>query len=348
MVIYLAFFYLCILFLCVMRYYSVIIPVYNRPQEVEELLESLSGQSDTNFEVVIVEDGSTHTCRTAVEKFADKLSITYHAKPNTGRSDSRNTGMRLAKGNYFIFFDSDCIIPAQYFVNLTNALNDNYCDCFGGPDKAHESFSDIQKAINFAMTSFYTTGGIRGGKRNMETFKPRTFNMGFSREVYEKTGEFKHMLGEDIDLSIRIARAGFRISLYHDVYVYHKRRISFTKFYKQVYNFGIARINLALLHKKSLKLIHALPFLFLAGGLVVLGLSVALSPWFLLLPAGYTLLLFVDALRKTGKINTSFLALWASYIQITAYGCGFTEAFVKKVILRKGLEKEEVLKRIYK
>jgi glycosyltransferase involved in cell wall biosynthesis len=331
-----------------MRYYSVIIPVYNRPQEVEELLESLLRQPVKNFEVVIIEDGSTHTCQAAVKKFAGKLSITYHAKSNTGRSDSRNTGMRLAKGDYFIFFDSDCIIPPQYFANLSNALDSDYCDCFGGPDKAHESFSGTQKAINFAMTSFYTTGGIRGGKRNMETFKPRTFNMGFSREVHEKIGDFKHMMGEDIDLSIRIARAGFRISLYHDVYVYHKRRVSFTKFYKQVHNFGTARINLALLHKKSLKLVHALPALFLAGGFAVLGLSVVLSPWFLLLPAGYTLLLFVDALRKTKRISTSFLALWASYIQITAYGCGFTGAFVKKVILRKGLEKEEVLKRIYK
>ena len=330
-----------------MRYYSVIIPVYNRLQEVEELLKSLSSQSVKNFEVIIVEDGSTFPCRKVVERFANDLSVTYHAKPNTGRSDSRNVGMQLAKGDYFIFFDSDCIIPPGYFARLTEYLTAAYSDCFGGPDAAHRSFSDLQKAISYAMTSFFTTGGIRGGKQAMESFKPRTFTMGFSREVYEKVGGFNNMLGEDIDLSIRIAKAGFRVSLCREAFVYHKRRISFVKFYRQVRNFGTARINLALLHKGSLKPVHALPALFLLGGA---GIAVAafFSLWVLTIPALYTALLFVDALVKTKRIKTALLSVCAAYIQLTGYGCGFLRACVLKIIFRKGLESNEKLSQIYK
>jgi glycosyltransferase involved in cell wall biosynthesis len=329
--------------------YSVIIPVYNRPEEVAELLESLAAQEGAvPFEVILVEDGSTRPCREVAEKFAGALSITYHAKPNTGRSDSRNVGMGLAKGGYFIFFDSDCIIPPAYFIRLTENLHACYSDCFGGPDKAHSSFSGWQKAISYAMTSFLTTGGIRGGKQAMEKFKPRTFNMGFSRAVYEKTGGFADMLGEDIDLSIRIAGAGFRTSLYQDVFVYHKRRVSFAKFYKQVYNFGTARINLAVLHKGSLKPVHALPALFLLGSAGVAIAAVCWSWRVLAVPACYTLLLWSDALIKTKGIKTASLSVCAAYIQLFAYGWGFLRAFVLKMIFRRGLESNEKLIRMYK
>jgi glycosyltransferase involved in cell wall biosynthesis len=330
-----------------MRYYSVIIPVYNRPQEVEELLASLSSQSVKNFEVIIVEDGSTFPCREIAEKFADNLSITYHAKPNTGRSDSRNIGMQLAKGDYFIFFDSDCIIPPDYFKRLMEHLAADYSDCFGGPDAAHSSFSGVQKAISYAMTSFLTTGGIRGSKQSMEAFKPRTFNMGFSRAVYEKVGGFNNMLGEDIDLSIRIARAEFRVSLYREVFVYHKRRISFTKFYRQVRNFGTARVNLAILHKGSLKPVHALPALFLFGGAGIVA-AAFFSLWALAIPALYTILLFIDALIKTKNAKTALLSVCAAYIQLTGYGWGFLCAWTSKIIFRKGLESNEKLQLIYK
>jgi glycosyltransferase involved in cell wall biosynthesis len=329
-------------------FYSIIIPVYNRPDEVAELLESLSQQEgNVPFEVVLVEDGSTLPCREVVEKFADKLTVTYHAKPNTGRSDSRNAGMQLAKGDYFIFFDSDCIIPPGYFARLDKKLTDDYSDCFGGPDAARASFSNVQKAISYAMTSFLTTGGIRGGKQAKKTFQPRTFNMGFSRAVYEKVGGFNNMLGEDIDLSLRIARAGFRLSLYREVFVYHKRRISFTKFYRQVRNFGTARINLALLHKGSLKPVHALPALFLLGGA---GIAAAafFSLWALALPALYMVLLFFDALIKTKGIKTAVLSVFAAGVQLAGYGWGFLCALVAKVIFRRGLESNEKLIRIYK
>ncbi|MDR3134124.1 MAG: glycosyltransferase [Prevotellaceae bacterium] len=328
--------------------YSIIIPVYNRPAETAELLESLSQQEgNIPFEVIIVEDGSTLPCREAVAKFAEKLPITYHVKPNTGRSDSRNVGMQLAKGDYFIFFDSDCILPPDYFVRLAGYLAAGYSDCFGGPDAAHPSFSDLQKAVSYAMTSFFTTGGIRGGKQAMEAFKPRTFNMGFSRAVYEQVGGFNNMLGEDIDLSIRIARAGFRVSLYREAFVYHKRRISFTRFYRQVRNFGTARINLALLHKGALKPVHALPALFLLGGAGIVA-AAFFSLWALAVPACYAALLFTDALVKTKRIKTALWAVWASCIQLAGYGWGFLSAGVSKVIFRKGLESNEKLTRIYK
>jgi glycosyltransferase involved in cell wall biosynthesis len=329
-------------------FYSVIIPVYNRPGEAGELLESLSQQEgNVPFEVIIVEDGSTLPCRDAVEKFARQLTVRYHAKPNTGRSDSRNVGMQLAKGGYFIFFDSDCIIPRGYFMQLEKKLRDDYSDCFGGPDAACASFSGVQQAISYAMTSFLTTGGIRGGKQAKRTFQPRTFNMGFSRAVYEKVGGFNNMLGEDIDLSIRIARAGFRLSLYREAFVYHKRRISFTKFYRQVRNFGTARINLALLHKGSLKPVHALPALFLLGGTGIVAVAF-FSLWALALPALYVALLFVGALVKTKSIKTAALSVCAAGIQLTGYGWGFLCALVSKVIFRQGLESNEKLTRIYK
>jgi len=329
-------------------FFSAIIPVYNRPDEVEELLESLALQTFKNFEIVLVEDGSTIPCKPAVDKYSESINIQYFTKPNSGRSETRNYGMARATGNYFVFFDSDCIIPPNYFEKLNENLQKNYSDCFGGPDAAHESFSKVQKAINYAMTSFFTTGGIRGGKSQMEKFKPRTFNMGFSRAVFEKVGGFNDMFGEDIDLSIRINDAGFQTTLYRDTFVYHKRRVSFKKFYKQVHNFGIARINLALLHKGSLKLVHTFPALFLLGGVAIIVLSIVITPWLLLLPAFYTFVLFIHSLIKTKNLKTAVLSIWAAYIQIIGYGWGFIKSFVKKIIFRQGLESSETLKRVYK
>lgn len=330
-------------------FFSIIVPVYNRPDEVDELLASLAVQEGSaKFEVVIVEDGSTKPCKDVVDQYSDKLNIRYFTKPNTGRSDTRNVGMKEAEGSYFIFFDSDCIITPQYFQRLEANLDNNYSDCFGGPDAAHESFSTTQKAINYAMTAFLTTGGIRGGKQQLEKFKPRTFNMGFSRKVYETVGGFNDMFGEDIDLALRIHNTGFRTVLYRDVYVYHKRRVSLKKFFKQVYIFGTARVNLALIHKRSLKIVHTFPTLFLLGGVALIVLSIVCSPLFLTPIGLYILLLFVDALIKTKSLKTALLATVASCIQVVGYGWGFIRSFVEKIIFRKGLESSETLKRVYK
>lgn len=228
--------------------FSIIIPVYNRPDEVAELLESLASQTLKNFEVVITEDGSTVPCREVVERYRDRLEVIYLARPNEGRSPARNNSMNHARGDYFVFFDSDCVIPEDYFARLTDELDRQPADCFGGPDAAHPSFSTLQKAISFAMTSMLTTGGIRGRKKSMETFTPRTFNMGFSREVYARVGGFREMFSEDIDMSRRIKEAGFGIRLLPDVVVYHKRRGSLLKFFRQVHTFGRSRITLKLLY----------------------------------------------------------------------------------------------------
>ena len=327
--------------------FSLIVPVYNRPDEVAELLQSLEFQSVKNFEVLIVEDAADLPCDKIAAQYADKINVRYFNVPNTDRSFRRNFGIEQAQSDYFVFTDSDCILPTNYFENLEKNLTENYGDCFGGPDMAHQSFNDVQKAISFAMTSFLTTGGIRGGKNQMEKFKPRTFNMGFSRAVFEKIGGFKNMFGEDIDLSIRIADAGFRTMLYQNVFVFHKRRVSFRKFFKQIHNFGVARVNLGILHKNSLKIVHTAPAFLLVGFVIIVLLSISYSIFWLVLPAVYTLLLFTDALIKTKNVKTAFLAVWASFIQITAYGTGFLKSFFQKKVFRKGLESEDVLKKIY-
>ncbi|MDR1681086.1 MAG: glycosyltransferase [Prevotellaceae bacterium] len=328
--------------------YSVIVPVYNRPDEMAELLDSLAQQKGgVAFEILIVEDAAAAPCDKTAAAYADRLAVRYFNVPGTDRSYRRNYGMQQARGDYFIFFDSDCVIPPHYFASLDGRLRAHYSDCFGGPDAAHESFNRVQKAINYAMTSFFTTGGIRGGGRQMEKFKPRTFNMGFSRAVFETVGGFRDMFGEDIDLSIRIARAGFRTALFREAFVYHKRRVSFKKFFKQIYHFGIARVNLGIIHKGSLKAVHTFPACCLLGGAAIAALAVGFSYWWLALPAAYVLLLYCDALYKTGSPATAALAVWASGIQIVAYGWGFLQSFVQKAVFRRGMEDSETLKRIY-
>ena len=326
--------------------YSIIVPVYNRPGEVKELLESLSAQTVKPFELVIVEDGSKERCDHLLGQYRSFFTIHYYYKENSGRSETRNYGMDKANGDYLLFFDSDVILPPFYFERLEAAMAATPCDCFGGPDAADESFSDMQKAVSHAMTSFWTTGGIRGGKAVMEKFCPRTFNMGFSKEVYKAVGDFKDMMGEDIDLSIRIRNAGFSIKLLRDVFVYHKRRIDLSRFYKQVNNFGQARIWLQILHPGSLKLVHAAPALMLVMGVVLLGLSI-LCPWLLLLPLLYAVLIFFDSLFKNRKLKVALLSVVAAAVQITGYGMGFLKAFWFKMILKRPLETKKNLTKIY-
>ena len=253
--------------------YSIIVPVYNRPDEIQKLLESLSAQTVKPFELVIIEDGSKERCDHLLGYYRSFFTIHYHYKENEGRCEARNYGLQRAGGDYMLFFDSDVILPPFYFERLEAAMAASPCDCFGGPDAADDSFSDMQKAVSHSMTSFWTTGGIRGGKVVMEKFCPRTFNMGISRKVYETVGGFNDMLGEDIDLSLRIRKAGFDIRLIRETFVYHKRRIDFARFFKQVNNFGQARIWLHLIHPGSMKLVHTLPALMLVAGVLLLAAS---------------------------------------------------------------------------
>lgn len=324
-----------------MEKYSVIIPVYNRTDEVEDLLKSLAAQTARNFETIIVEDGSTLPCREAVERYAGILDVKYYFKPNEGRSIARNYGMERATGSYFIFFDSDCVIPADYFEKLNRMSADRPLSCFGGPDAADASFTTTQKAINHSMTSFLTTGGIRGGKVRLEKFTPRTFNMGFSRAVYEKVGGFREMFSEDIDMSTRIRLAGFDIGLYPDLPVYHKRRVDFRKFARQVYVFGMSRITLKLLYPGSLKAVHCLPALFVLAVAAMILLSIFVSPWWLLPLGIYLVAIFISALAATHSLEIAAKTVPASVIQLGGYGCGFIKAYFTKILLGKGRDEAE-------
>lgn len=308
---------------------------------MEDLLASLAAQTCRNFEVIVVEDGSSVPCREVVEKYAQIIPVKYFFKPNEGRSIARNYGMQRAEGNCFIFFDSDCVIPADYFAKLERMSNDEPFDCFGGPDAADASFTPVQKAINHAMTSFLTTGGIRGGKVRLEKFTPRTFNMGFTREVYERVGGFREMFSEDIDMSTRIRLAGFSIGLYPELPVYHKRRVDFRKFLRQVYVFGMSRITLKLLYPDSLKAVHLLPALFVIGVVAMVLLAIFCSPWWLLPLGIYLLAIFVAALWATRSPRIALLAVPASMIQLGGYGCGFIKAFVVKILLGRGRDINE-------
>lgn len=314
-------------------YLSLIVPVYNRPQEVEELLSSLLLQNNKNFEVVIVEDGSALPCAEVVDRYTDKLRISYYTKPNSGPGQSRNYGAERAKGNYFIFLDSDCVIPEGYTQAVYQSLEQQYVDAFGGPDAAHENFTDFQKAINYSMTSVITTGGIRGGGEKMDKFFPRSFNMGYSKEVFEKTGGFgKIRFGEDIDMSIRILSNGFKTRLIKAAFVYHKRRSTFRQFFKQVHNSGIARINLNKRHPGTLKLVHALPAVFTSG--VVILLIASLFCWWFILPLlFFFLVIFADASLRNKSLKIGWLSMWVSFVQLTGYGSGFIIAFIRRHIL---------------
>lgn len=325
-------------------FFSVIIPVYNRIDEVDELLRSLLAQSERNFEVIIVEDGSTQPCGAVIEEARRKgLDVRYFFKDNEGRSIARNYGMEHARGDYFVFFDSDCVIPPDYFRNLAKSLEEKPLDCFGGPDAAHSSFTDTQKAINYSMTSLLTTGGIRGGKISLEKFVPRTFNMGFSRQVYESVGGFREMFSEDIDMSTRIRRAGFSIGLLQNP-VWHKRRIDFAKFFRQVYVFGMSRITLQLLYPGSLKIVHMLPAAFVVGSVALIFLGIFVSPWFFAALAAYFLAVFVGAVIATRNMKIAVMAVPAAAIQLTGYGTGFIKAWFLKILLRRGRDvSEEIL-----
>ncbi len=316
---------------------SIIIPVYNRPNEIEELLESLHKQTRKGFEVIVVEDGSTLSSESVVKAYQEELDIKYFFKQNSGPGLSRNFGCEKATGAYCIFLDSDCVLPPDYFKIVQNGLADSFTDAFGGPDRAHPAFTKFQKAINFSMTSFLTTGGIRGGGEKLDKFHPRSFNMGFSMDVFRATSGFSSIrFGEDIDLSIRIIKQGFKTKLIKDAFVYHKRRTNLRQFFKQVYNSGIARINLYKRHPDSLKIVHFAPALFSLGTILLLLLSLLVSYYFLAPLLLYILLLFLFSTIKNRSLVVGALAILTSYTQLFGYGFGFLVAFWNRLILGRG------------
>ncbi len=330
--------------------YSIIVPVYNRPNEVDELLQSLCQQTVKDFEVLIIEDGSIKTCKDVCDKYANILVLHYHAKENSGPGQSRNYGAERAKGEYVIILDSDVVLPATYIEAIDKSLTTDII-AFGGPDAAHPSFTPIQKAISYSMTSFFTTGGIRGGKAKLDKFYPRSFNMGIRRDVYLQLGGFTKMrFGEDIDFSYRIVEAGYRPQLFPEAWVWHKRRTDFHKFFRQVYNSGIARINLEKRHPGTMKLVHLLPTVFTVGviGLILISAVgralmhyidrdqfywMCFAPWIPIIL--YSLLIFFDSSIKNRSLKVGFLSIPAAFVQLMGYGLGFIESWWKRCILKQ-------------
>jgi len=309
--------------------YSVVIPVYNRPDEVAELLESLCDQTYKNFEIIIVEDGSKIPCKSVCDYYADRLNIRYFFQENGGPGKARNNGMQKALGEYIILFDSDCVIPPDYFVNVEAGLAKYNWDSFGGPDDAHESFSDIQKAINYTMTSFLTTGGIRGKKTMLTDYQARSFNMGFRKKIVDEIGGFTTLHpGEDPDLSYRIKNAGYTMGLIPEAKVYHKRRIDFRKFYTQVYKFGVVRIILSKWHKGTFKITYLFPTLFFLGCIFLAIMAIAVHPIFLMPIVVYALAIFTHAAITTKNIKIAFFAMASAFIQFFGYGYGFLKSWV--------------------
>lgn len=311
--------------------FSLIIPVYNRPDEIEELLESLTKQTYTSeYEVVIIEDGSTIRCDGILPKYQNTLSISYYYKKNSGPGDSRNYGMQHAKGDYFIILDSDCIIPSNYLSNINQSLTDTYVDCFGGPDAALDSFSDVQKAINFTMTSFLTTGGIRGKSEKIEKFQPRSFNMGISKKAFQASGGFGNIHpGEDPDLSIRLWKLGYQTKLFTNCYVYHKRRIDWQKFYKQVNKFGKARPILDKWHPEYKKVTFLFPSLFIVGFVFAILIAIFGVKSLLYVYAFYFTVLLILATLQNKSLKIGILSLIATCIQFYGYGMGYMASFIK-------------------
>lgn len=359
--------------------YSIIVPVFNRPDEVDELLESLARQTCRDFEVVIVEDGSEVRCEDVVQRYANRLPVRYFEKPNSGPGQSRNYGAERSQGEYLIVLDSDVVLPEGYLAAVDEELTANPCEAFGGPDRAHESFTPVQKAINYSMTSFFTTGGIRGGKKKLDKFYPRSFNMGIKKTLYEALHGFSNMrFGEDIDFSIRIFKSGARCRLFPEAWVWHKRRTDFRKFFRQVHNSGIARINLYKKYPESLKLVHLLPAFFTVGvatllaifltglifaglglasahgasgcnmGLVVTYFGLALMLLALLPLVLYATIILVDSALQNRSLRVGLLSIPASFIQLLGYGTGFLRAWWLRCICGRNEELQAFKKTFYK
>ncbi|MBR4926249.1 MAG: glycosyltransferase [Prevotella sp.] len=341
--------------------FSFIIPVFNRPDEVDELLESLTKQSVKDFEVLVVEDGSSVTCEEVCRKYEERLDLHYFKKPNSGPGQSRNYGAERAKGEYLIILDSDVVVPEGYLDAVKKELESAPTEAFGGPDAAHDSFTPTQKAISYSMTSFFTTGGIRGGSSPLrggrggalDKFYPRSFNMGVRRDVYLKLGGFSKMrFGEDIDFSYRIVEAGYRPRLFPDAWVWHKRRTDFKKFFRQVYNSGIARINLEKRHPGTMKLVHLLPTVFTIGVIILVLLAAVARAmiyydaahwhtWYWICLAAlapiilYSLIIFIDSTIKNKSLKVGLLSVPAAFTQLMGYGFGFIESWWKRCVMKK-------------
>lgn len=316
--------------------YSVIVPVYNRPREVDELLESLTKQTYKDFEVILVEDGSDLTCEKVYEKYSQQLAVRYFRKPNSGPGPSRNFGFAQATGDFFVVFDSDCIVPPDYFLAVEKFRTLVPCDAWGGPDRASKDFTILQRAMGYTMSAALTTGGIRGGRKRLGWFQPRSFNMGMSRKVFEATGGFRFdRFAEDIELSIRMREAGFVVKLIPDAYVFHKRRTNLRQFYRQVFNFGRGRVLVGRAHPTEVKIVHWFPSLFVLG-LLCIPLLILLMPRLGQVALSFYLLYFVaigvHSLVANRSLAVAVLSIPSAAVQLAGYGLGFLQEQAKSYI----------------
>lgn len=322
-----------------MRKFSIIIPVYNRPQELDELLTTLTSQNYPYFEVIVIDDGSTDRADVVVQRYKQQLDISYFYKENSGQGFTRNFGFEKAIGDYFIILDSDVLVPENYLTLVNQAIDKDGLDAFGGPDKEHPSFTPVQKAISYAMTSLYTTGGIRGHEKRLAAFHPRSFNMGLSREVYNQCyGFIVTRMAEDLEFSIRIIEAGFKVGLIPEAYVFHKRRTSFSQFFKQLMFFGRGRINVWRYFPQELKIVHTFPVFFLLAFLIMLVMPFINLTLFLLIFMAfliYFVLIITDSYKKFQDLKLAGMCVLASFIQLTAYGIGFIYESFLHILVKK-------------
>lgn len=318
-------------------FFSIITPIYQCSKETKEFLSSLSTQNYSDFEIILIEDGEKDSSKEVISSFQDKLDVKYFYKKGTSVSIRRNYGMSVAKGDFFVFFDSDCIIPENYFNIVSKAISENNIKAWGGPDKDHESFTNLQKAINYSMTSVFTTGGIRGGKKKIGKYHPRSFNMGIAREVFEKTGGFPTVVqpGEDIIFSINIQNSGYKAFLIHDAFVYHKRKISLKRFFKQINSFGFVRYPITLLFPETFSPVFLLPSVYILGFFGLIIFSIFIHPAFILPLVLHYGLIFIDAFFKTKNIKIAALSIITSFFQFCAYGTGFIKAISLRIITGK-------------
>lgn len=315
---------------------SIVVAIFNRKDELFELLNSLIAQTDKDFEVIIIDDGSFVDLVPTVETFKEMLNIQYFKKANSGPGLSRNYGANRAKNDWLVFVDSDVIVEKDYIENIKKNLEKTNCAAFGGADKAHKGFNILQKAISYSMTSVFTTGGIRGSKKAVTRFQPRSFNMGVNKEIFLKIGGFSEMrIGEDPDLSMTIWENGYQTAFFDDIGVYHKRRTDLGKFSKQVYQFGCARPILNQRHPDYVKPTFWFPTLFLLGYVAGILEYFLLQKGFVLACYGfYTLVIFLHALYLTKNIAIAAQAIITTYIQMFSYGYGFLESWIKLNVLK--------------
>lgn len=320
--------------------FALISPTFKRPDEVTEFLDSLRklDYPKDKFEIILGDGTPGDELRPLIYPYQKDLPLKIYYEEFLPVSNARNRAAELSTAQFFIFLDSDCIIPEGYLKAVEFFLDAHpQINLFGGPDAASEDFTDLQKAISFSMTSFLTTGGIRGGSSSVTTYHPRGFNMGISAELFNKVGGYDEnfVCGEDVELSMRLIKAGAKSAFIEEAHVFHKRRTSIKQFRRQVFRFGAARPLLAKAHPGNLKITHLFPLAFtvyrhVSAILFLLvfyfNLSVLSLPFAMYVL--YMVAVFFSALKKEG-LSVALLAVQTTNTMNAGYGIGFLRNYLE-------------------